>query len=89
WGDILGLGTGGLDTVSVTASFFELGGHSLLLAKLQSSINDQFGLSVPIRTLFERNTVRTQAQLIDIYQLENDADAFDESDEEEMEIDSI
>lgn len=56
--------------VGVTTSFFELGGHSLLLAKLQATLNEKFNLSLTVRMVFDRNTVREQAELIEGYQLQ-------------------
>ncbi len=50
-----------LDAVSVTANFFELGGHSLLATRIASAVSEAFGATMPVRALFEHNTVRTLA----------------------------
>ena len=34
-------------------NFFESGGHSLLATRLIAHINDNFGTSLPLRTVFE------------------------------------
>ena len=60
WQDVLKL-----DRVSVTANFFELGGHSLLATRVASAIAEAFGKTVPVRALFEHNTVRTFAAHLD------------------------
>jgi NAD(P)-dependent dehydrogenase (short-subunit alcohol dehydrogenase family) len=60
WRELLGIPEIGLDD-----NFFELGGHSLLGASMLSRIRRQFGMSVPLRTLFEAPTVRTLAERVD------------------------
>jgi len=52
------------EQVSVTADFFELGGHSLLATQVISRINSAFGIEMPIRSLFERPSVRGLGQEI-------------------------
>ena len=47
----------GIERVGVFDNFFELGGHSLLVASLMSHLQDQFGIRISIRTLFEKPTV--------------------------------
>ncbi|MCF6437888.1 LLM class flavin-dependent oxidoreductase [Pseudoalteromonas luteoviolacea] len=68
-----------VEQVGVTTSFFEQGGHSLLLAKLQTCLNEKYDLSLPIRVVFERNTIRQQAELIDGYLLK-DAEFSEDTD---------
>ena len=51
--------------VSVTASFFALGGHSLLATRVVSAISATFDRAVPVRALFEHNSVRALAAHLD------------------------
>jgi amino acid adenylation domain-containing protein len=60
WGTLLGMKSIGAD-----ANFFELGGHSLLAVRLFDAIHKQFGVEMPISTLFKNPTVRTLAATID------------------------
>ncbi len=45
----------------MTDDFFDLGGHSLLVAKVTARLNRDFGLSLPLRTLFEARTAERLA----------------------------
>ncbi|MDH5548218.1 MAG: amino acid adenylation domain-containing protein [Gammaproteobacteria bacterium] len=60
WADILKL-----DTVGVHDNFFELGGNSLLAIQILSRIKTTFSIDVPIRSIFESQTVATIAERID------------------------
>ncbi len=53
-----------LPGLSVTDDFFALGGHSLLAAKLTSRLNQEFGLALPLRTIFELPTAEALAKAI-------------------------
>ncbi|MBW4632892.1 MAG: amino acid adenylation domain-containing protein [Iphinoe sp. HA4291-MV1] len=52
WTEILGL-----EQVGIHHNFFELGGHSLLATQVISRIYDVFQVKLPLRTLFETQTV--------------------------------
>ncbi|WP_255222837.1 phosphopantetheine-binding protein, partial [Pseudomonas chlororaphis] len=38
--------------VGLSDNFFELGGHSLLVAQVVTRVKQQFGVDIPIRSLF-------------------------------------
>ncbi|MDY7093689.1 MAG: amino acid adenylation domain-containing protein, partial [Acidobacteriota bacterium] len=56
WGEVLGL-----ESVPRDTSFFALGGHSLGLTRLSARITAELGVQVPLRELFEHNTLAAQA----------------------------
>jgi len=45
--------------------FFELGGHSILAVHLMNNIQQQLGVTVKLRQIFDHPTVRRQAVLVD------------------------
>jgi amino acid adenylation domain-containing protein/non-ribosomal peptide synthase protein (TIGR01720 family) len=57
WQEILKLD----EPVSATADFFHLGGHSLLAMRTVSAINAAVNATLPVKALFEHNTVRDLA----------------------------
>jgi acyl carrier protein len=42
----------GVERVGMRDNFFELGGHSLLATRLVTRLRDQYGLEVPLQTVF-------------------------------------
>ncbi|MEI3792074.1 MULTISPECIES: non-ribosomal peptide synthetase, partial [unclassified Chryseobacterium] len=59
WQEVLGV-----EKVGITDNFFELGGHSLMAIKLIHSINQIFKIDVNVSQLFEQNTIKQLAILI-------------------------
>ncbi len=60
WADTLGR-----DQVSPQDNFFQLGGHSLLAINVVSQVNRLFGLKTPLKSVFERPTVREFARYLE------------------------
>ena len=60
WTDLLEL-----DKVSVRSNFFHLGGHSLLAGRVMARVANVFGVSLPIRTVFEASTIEALALRIE------------------------
>lgn len=60
WSEILGR-----ERVGVEDSFFELGGHSILAIRMTSTLQDEFGIDLSLRTVFEHPTVRSLAQAVE------------------------
>jgi len=51
--------------IGVEDSFFELGGHSMLATQVITHIQTQFGISLPLRQIFEAPTIAGLAHSID------------------------
>ncbi len=64
WQNVLGL-----KKIGVTDNFFHLGGHSLLATRLVSQVNRALNVDLPLKTIFESNTVRALAMAIDQLEL--------------------
>jgi amino acid adenylation domain-containing protein len=60
WADVLGVGQ-----VGIHDNFFELGGHSLLALRLFGKMEQAFGTTFPLATLFEAPTVKDLSNIID------------------------
>jgi phthiocerol/phenolphthiocerol synthesis type-I polyketide synthase E len=56
WGEVLGG-----EEISVTDNFFELGGNSLVAVQLIALVRQEFGVRLPMRSLFEYPTVEGAA----------------------------
>lgn len=56
----------GIQRVGATDNFFELGGNSLLVTRLVAAIKRDFDLVLPIRLLFELNTIRVLAKYLEL-----------------------
>ncbi len=54
----------GTSPIGVTDNFFQLGGHSLTGVRLMSQIRRQFGLDLPVSTLFREGTIASLATLL-------------------------
>ena len=61
-----------------SAGFIELGGDSLLATTILHKIQDVFGVELPLRTIFELQTIRALAEAIDNIYIGTIGDAMDE-----------
>jgi amino acid adenylation domain-containing protein len=60
WADLLEL-----DGIGIFDNFFDLGGHSLLAGQVLARVAAAFGVSLPIKALFDAPTVEALARRID------------------------
>ena len=59
WRDLLGTGN-----IGIHDNFFDLGGHSLIAVRLFRTIRKEYGVDLPISTLFSAPTIAECAELI-------------------------
>ena len=52
------------DSIGVKDDFFALGGHSLLAVSLMAEIKQQFGQTLPLTMLFQKNTIEQLATVL-------------------------
>ncbi|MEM9482204.1 MAG: amino acid adenylation domain-containing protein [Cyanobacteria bacterium P01_F01_bin.116] len=60
WSDLLGG-----HEIGIQSSFFEVGGHSLLAIQLAAEIRKHCDVDIPLKTLFEHDTIAAQASLLE------------------------
>ncbi len=62
WADVLKIKK---DVIGIHRSFFELGGHSLKATLLANKIGNEFKIIIPLKELFDRHTIKKQAEFIE------------------------
>ncbi len=60
WCDLLHLAQVGVD-----AGFFDLGGHSMLAVRMMNRIRETFGIELPLKSVFQAQTIEALALRID------------------------
>ena len=65
WGEVLGVDrVGRINRIGASDDFFQLGGHSLLATQVASRIRGTFGVSLPLRRIFEASTLAAMAAAV-------------------------
>jgi acyl carrier protein len=64
WTEVFGVGRIGMHD-----NFFELGGHSILATIMISRMRKEFGIKIPLKTLFEAPTLREFAERVQAFSL--------------------
>lgn len=70
WQELLGV-----DCVGLRDNFYDLGGHSLLTIRLQSRIQDSFGILLPIAELFRHPNIEGIARVLESTSRESGSEA--------------
>lgn len=65
-----------LSVISPTTDFFTTGGSSLLLVRLQNSIKERFGVSLPLQALYQATTLRKMAAAMHEQRVDCSGDNF-------------
>jgi amino acid adenylation domain-containing protein len=65
WAEVLKLEKG---IIGTNRNFFELGGHSLRAMVLANKIFKELNVSIPLKEIFEKPTIRLQAEVVKINQ---------------------
>ncbi|MEM1319017.1 MAG: amino acid adenylation domain-containing protein [Bacteroidota bacterium] len=68
-----------IEELGIHDNFFELGGHSLLAARLSTHLQKQFGIRVPIKSLFEYTTIADLSKYLQLLQMEQERDEDEET----------
>ncbi|WEK03713.1 MAG: SDR family oxidoreductase [Candidatus Devosia phytovorans] len=61
WRELLGI-----EQIGIDDNFFDIGGHSLVAVRLFRSIRKEFGVDLPISTLFEAPTIALLCKLLPV-----------------------
>ncbi len=67
--------------IGVTQNFFEIGGHSLKAINLTNKINEAFSVEIPLKEIFQRNTILGIAEVINNHSWLNEDKANQENEE--------
>ncbi|MCB9251759.1 MAG: amino acid adenylation domain-containing protein [Flavobacteriales bacterium] len=54
------------ERISIHDNFFMIGGHSITSMRLMTSIEEEFGLTVPVKVIFQFSTIESLSQYIDL-----------------------
>jgi thioesterase domain-containing protein/acyl carrier protein len=54
-----------IEKIGITEDFFEIGGHSLIAVSLIIKIEKEFGIRLPLATLFDQRTIQLLAKVIE------------------------
>src|SRR5690554_6793628 len=77
WQDVLAV-----NTIGVHDNFFDIGGNSLSATQIITRIRQHFALDLPLRSLFEVNTIEGLAEIISAMTLQQESPDADEEFEE-------